>query len=87
MGWSVNISCRVWAAPPAITHWRRGHRAGEVVTGHTVSSSEVRTSTRTCISVCIKFEKNQIDLLSHNMHIDDLQILILKVMLRQTHVE
>ena len=44
VGWSVKMSCRVWADPPATTTWHRGLRASDMVTGHTQAEPEVRSS-------------------------------------------
>ena len=30
-GWQVNISCLVWADPPASLHWLRGGRTGDTL--------------------------------------------------------
>ena len=47
VGWSVKMSCRVWADPPALTTWHRGLRASDMVTGHTQAEAEVSQMVRT----------------------------------------
>ena len=42
VGWSVNVTCKVWSDPVASVTWYRGVRTQDRVTGHTLTQQEVR---------------------------------------------